>query len=134
MNLQLITLLSSFSRSVVSNSLQLHGPPHTRLPLSFTMSPSLLKLMSIESVMPSNHLILSPPSGYPSNPFNYSSEIQSHILPLLFTLKTSLSSESSYQVNLLPLSPAVQHFKSHPIYDCETLLVECSGKEAAGFL
>ena len=30
--------------------------------LSFTISLSLLKLMSIESVMPSSHLILSPPS------------------------------------------------------------------------
>ena len=30
-------------------------------PLSFTISQSLLKLMSIESVMPSNHLILSCP-------------------------------------------------------------------------
>ena len=30
--------------------------------LSFTISWSFLKLMSIESVMPSNHLILSPPS------------------------------------------------------------------------
>ena len=30
----------------------------TQASLSFTMSPSLLKLMSIESVMPSNHLIL----------------------------------------------------------------------------
>ena len=30
--------------------------------LSITKSRSLLKLMSIESVMPSNHLILSPPS------------------------------------------------------------------------
>ena len=29
--------------------------------LSFTISWSLLKLMSIESVMPSNHLILCPP-------------------------------------------------------------------------
>ena len=29
--------------------------------LSFTISQSLLKLMSIESVMPSNHLILCPP-------------------------------------------------------------------------
>ena len=33
---------------------------------SFTISPSLLKLMSIESVMPSNHLILChPPFSYP---------------------------------------------------------------------
>ena len=29
--------------------------------LSFTISRNLLKLMSIESVMPSNHLILCPP-------------------------------------------------------------------------
>ena len=41
----------------MSNSLQPHGPQHARPPLSITNSPSLLKLMSIESVMPSNHLI-----------------------------------------------------------------------------
>ena len=34
--------------------------------LSFTMCPSLLKLMSIESVMPSNHLILCRPILLPS--------------------------------------------------------------------
>ena len=45
-----------FSRSVVSNSLQ---PLNcSTLSLSVTNSRSLLKLMSIESVMPSNHLIL----------------------------------------------------------------------------
>ena len=42
-------MLLVFSCSVMSNSLQ---------PLSFTISWSLLKLMSIELVMPSNHLIL----------------------------------------------------------------------------
>ena len=48
-----------FSRSVVSNSLT----PWTaaRQALSFTSSWSLLKLMSIEEVMPSNHLILCHP-------------------------------------------------------------------------
>ena len=54
-------LLLLFSRSVVSNSLRPHGLQHTRLPLSFTISQSLLKLMSIEWVMPSNHLILCHP-------------------------------------------------------------------------
>ena len=34
--------------------------------LSFTISYSLLKLMSIESVMPSNHLVLCPPLLLPS--------------------------------------------------------------------
>ena len=36
--------------------------------LSFTVSQSLLKLMSTESVMPSNHLILSSPSPPAFNP------------------------------------------------------------------
>ena len=53
-----------FIHWVVSNSLRPHGLQHARLP-------SPLKLMSIESVMPSNHLILChplflPPSIFPS--------------------------------------------------------------------
>ena len=51
-----------FSGSVMSNSLQ----PHELLPgqasLSFTISWNLLKLTSVESVMPPNHLALSSPS------------------------------------------------------------------------
>ena len=50
-----------FSCSVVSDSLRPHGLQHARLPWSITSSQSLLKLMSIESVMPSNHLILCHP-------------------------------------------------------------------------
>ena len=54
-----VELLLLFSRSVISNSLQPHGLQLSRLhSLSFTISQSLLKLISIESVMPSNHLIL----------------------------------------------------------------------------
>ena len=49
-----------FSRSVMSDSLRPHGLQHARLP-SFTNSWCLLKLMSNESVMPSNHLILCHP-------------------------------------------------------------------------
>ena len=60
-----------FSRSVISDSL---WPPWTaarQASLPITNSQSLLKLMSIESVMPSNHLILChplllPPSIFPS--------------------------------------------------------------------
>ena len=60
-----------FSRSVVSDSLQPPGLQHARSPLSITNFQSLLKLMSIESVTPSNHLILCrplllPPSIFPS--------------------------------------------------------------------
>ena len=50
-----------FTRLVMLDSLR---PPWTaarQAPLSFTISRSLLKLMSIESVMPSNHLILCRP-------------------------------------------------------------------------
>ena len=49
-----------FSHSVVSNSLQPHGLQHIRLPC-LSLTSSLLKLMSIESVVPSNHLILCHP-------------------------------------------------------------------------
>ena len=45
-----------FSRSVVSYPLRPHGPRQASL--SFTISWTLPKLMSIDSVMPSNHLIL----------------------------------------------------------------------------
>ena len=60
-----------FSRSVVSSSLRPHGLQHPRPPapqasLSITNSRSLLKLISIESVMPSNHLILCGPLLLPS--------------------------------------------------------------------
>ena len=47
-----------FSCSVMSNSLQPHGLQHARLPCP---SPSLFKLMSTESMMPSNHLVLCHP-------------------------------------------------------------------------
>ena len=48
----------TFHCSVVSNSLQPHGRKHTRLPCPSTIPWCLLKLMSIESVMISKHLIL----------------------------------------------------------------------------
>ena len=48
-----------FSRSVVSYPLQPHGPRQASL--SFTISWTLPKLMSIDSVIPSNHLILCHP-------------------------------------------------------------------------
>ena len=45
-----------FSCSVVSDSLWPHGLHHTTPPCLFTNSQSLLKLISIELVIPSNHL------------------------------------------------------------------------------
>ena len=55
----------------MSDSLQPHGLQHARLLLSITNTHSLLNLMSIESVTPSNHVIfchlhLLLPSNFPS--------------------------------------------------------------------
>ena len=57
-----------FSHSVMSNSLRPHGRQASLFIINFQ---SLFKLMSVESVMPSNHLILCcplllPPSIFPS--------------------------------------------------------------------
>ena len=58
--------LVQFSCSVVSDSLQLHGLQHIR-PYCPSPTPGVYsKLMSIESVMPSNHLILCHPLLLPS--------------------------------------------------------------------
>ena len=67
-----------FSHSVVSDSLQLHGPQHARPPI--TNPGSLSKLMPIESVMPSNHLILCHPLL---------------LLPLIFSSIMVFSNESA---------------------------------------
>ena len=60
---------AQFSHSVVSHSLRLYRLQHTRLPCP-SPSQSLLRLMSIKLLMPSNHLILCPlfflPSIFPS--------------------------------------------------------------------
>ena len=58
-----------FSRSVVSDSLRPRGLKHARPPCPTTNSQSLLRLMSIESVMPSNHLILCRPLLFPPSIF-----------------------------------------------------------------
>ena len=54
-------VLLLFSCSVVSNSLLPHGLQHARFPCPSLIALSLLKLMSIDSVMLSNHLILCHP-------------------------------------------------------------------------
>ena len=61
----LITSSVQFSRSVVSDSVTPHTEAH-HASLSITNSRSLFKLTSIESVMPSNHLILCRPLLLPS--------------------------------------------------------------------
>ena len=54
--------LHQFSCSVMSDSVRPHGwTAALQASLFFTISQSLLKLMSIKSLMPSNHLILCHP-------------------------------------------------------------------------
>ena len=61
-------------------SLRPHGLQHCQGSLSFTTSQSLLKLMSMESVMPSNHLVLCRPL----------------LLPSIFPINRVFSSESLF--------------------------------------
>ena len=64
--ISLISLsVSQFSHSVVSDSLRPHGLQHAKPPWSITNSQSLLKLLSIELVMPSSYLILCCPFFLP---------------------------------------------------------------------
>ena len=93
-------LISSlqFSRSVVSNSLRLFA---RQVSLSITNSRSPLKPMSLESVMPSNHLILCrplvlPPSIFP-NIRVFSSESALRIRwPKYWSFSFSLSPSKEY--------------------------------------
>ena len=55
-----ISRVLQFSRSVVSDSLQPHGLQHASFPVHHQL-PESTQTMSIESVMPSNHLILCHP-------------------------------------------------------------------------
>ena len=92
-------LFSSVSRSVMSDSLQPHGLQHIRPPCP---SQSLLKLMSIESVMPSNHLILSCPLL---------------LLPSIFTSIWVFSSESVFCImwpNYWSFSFSISPSNEHP--------------------
>ena len=77
------TLLTSCSVQLLS-CVRLFATPWTaahQSSLSITKSQSLLKLMSIESVMPSNHLILCPPLLLPPS-----------IIPSIFSNESVLAS------------------------------------------
>ena len=90
-----------FSCSVVSDFLRPYRLQHARLPLSITSSQSMLKLMSIELVMPSNHLILCCPlillpSIFPSIRV-FSDESLLHIrLPKYWSFSFSISPFNEY--------------------------------------
>ena len=91
-----------FSRSVMSDSLKPHGRQHTRPPSpSITNYWSLLKLMSIELVMPSNHLILCHPLFFLASIFPsmraFSNESALHIRwPKYWSFNFSISPSNEY--------------------------------------
>ena len=96
-----------FTCSVVSNSLRPRGLQHTRLPLSITNNQRLLKLTSIESMMPSNHLILCGPllllpSIFPSTKV-FSNELALHIRWPKFGASASASVPPMNIQDLFPL-------------------------------
>ena len=96
-----------FSLSVMSSSLQHHGLQHTTHAfLSFTISQSLLKLISIESMMPSNHLILCHPllflpSIFPSNRVFFNKRALRIKWPNYWSFSFSISPSSEYS-GLIP--------------------------------
>ena len=89
-----------FSCLVVSDSLRPHGVQHARPPCPIANSQSLLKLMSIELVMPSNHLILCrplllSPSIFPSIRIFSNESVLCIRWPKYWSLSISPSSEYS---------------------------------------
>ena len=89
-----------FSRSVVSNSVTPWTPVH-QASLPITNSQSLLKLMSIESVMPPNHLILCcplllPPSIFPSIRVFSSESVLCTRWPKYWSFSFSISPSNEY--------------------------------------
>ena len=94
------------SPSVMFNSLQPHGLKPHQASLSITNSQSLLKLMSIELVMPSNHPILFCP---PPPPPAFSSCLQSFPASGSFPMSQFFASggqsiEVSASTSVLPMS------------------------------
>ena len=115
-----------FSSVQSLNRVRLFATPRTaahQASLSITTYRSLLKLMPIESVMPSNHLILHPPLLLPSifpSIGVFSNESALHIRwPKYWSLSFSISPSSEYS-DLLHKS-----FLTDPIcYSCFPLICE----------
>ena len=93
-----------FGCSIMSDSFETAWMAARQAPLSFTVSLSLLQLMSIESVMPSNHLMLCcplllSPSIFPSIR-GFSNELALHIRwPKYWSFSFSPSNEYSGSIS-----------------------------------
>ena len=125
-----------FSCSVVSDSVT----PWTaacQASLSITNSQSLLKLMSIKSVMPSNHLILCHPFSSCPQSFPASGSFQMTLCirwPKYWSFSFSISSPIEYSgliscrvdwLDLLAVQGTLKSLLQH--YSSKTLILWCSG-------
>ena len=121
------------------NHIQLFAPPWTaahQASLSFTISLSLLKLMSIESVMPSNHLILCLPLLLLPSMFSsirvFSNESIFHIRwPKYWSFSISPSSEYSGLISfrmdwldLLAVQGTLKSLQQH--HSSKASILQCS--------
>ena len=133
-----IYLLVQFSHSIMSNSWQPHEQQHTRSPCPSLNSQSLLKLMSIESVMPSNHLILCRPllllpSIFPSIRV-FSIESVFHVRrPKYWSFSFSISPSNEYSglisfrihwLDLLAIQRTLKSLLQH--HSSKTSILRCS--------
>ena len=124
---------------VVSDSLRPHGLQHTRPPCQSPNSESPLKFMSIESVMPSNHLILCHPLLLPPSVFprirGFSSESVLCIRwPKYWSFSFIISPTSEYSglisfvmdcLDLLAFQVTLKNLLQH--HSSKTSILWCSG-------
>ena len=85
----------------MSNSVLPHGLQHSKLPCPCPYSRSMLKLMSVESVMPSNHLILIHPlllSIFPSIKVFSNESILCIKWPKYWSFSFSISPSNEYSM------------------------------------
>ena len=140
--LKFIWVVSSvqFSRSVVSNSAT-SWPAARQASLSVTHSQSLLKVMSIESVISSNHLILChplllPPSIFPSIRVFSNESVLRMRWPKYWSYSFSISPSNEYsglisfRLDWLDLlagqgthKSLLQHHSSKAIFQCSAFLI-----------
>ena len=100
------SILKEISSVQMLSHVQLFATPRTaarQASSSITNSQSLLKLMSIESVMPSNqgcHSLLLPPSIFPSNRVFSNESVLRIRWPKYWSFKFSISPSNEYSVLL----------------------------------
>ena len=130
-------LLLLFSHSVVSDSATPWTAAH-QASLSTTISWSLLKLMSIESVMPSNYLtlchpLLLPPSIFPSTRIFSNESVLRIRWPKYWSFSFSISPSNDYSglisfrmdwLDLLAVQGTLKSFLQH--HGSKASILQCS--------